>query len=315
MALKHTFVSAKTDGADATLVQPSNWNADHVVDGDGLTMVADTSIPATPAAGYMVMFGKLLAGGALPAYVGPNGLDSALQPFFGRNKIGIWSSNGYSTNIPTSIGIGPVINTGTVTARSVAAGTFFAAAIRVGYVSTATAGSTAAARSDKGQYYRGNGAGLGGFRVVIRFGCSDAATVADARSFAGLVSTTSALGNVNPSSNTNIIGVGTDSTDTTLSIIHNDGAGTATKVALGANFPDHTLSVDMYELALFAAPNASEVGWQVTRLNTGDVATGTITTDLPSSTTLLAPQVWRNNGTTALAVGIDLVGGYFERDY
>lgn len=313
--LKHTFVSAKTDGADPTIVQPSNWNAEHVVDGDGLNMVADASVPTPPAAGYITLFGKLLAGGVLPAYVGPAGLDSALQPFFGRNKVGIWATMGGTATTPTVLGMAAIITTGTLTARTVATTNFFTAAIRSGYISAATAGASAGPRSDKAQYWRGNAAGLGGFRVVMRFGCSDAATVADARSFVGLASTISALTNTNPSANTNIIGVGTDSGESTLSIMHNDGSGTATKVALGANFPDHTLSMDMYELVLFAAPNASEVGWQVTRLNTGDVATGTITTDLPASTTLLAPQIWRNNGTTALAVGVDLVGGYFERDY
>lgn len=29
MAVKHAFTSAKADGGDATLVQPSNWNASH----------------------------------------------------------------------------------------------------------------------------------------------------------------------------------------------------------------------------------------------------------------------------------------------
>lgn len=29
MPIKHAFVSAKSDGADTTLVRPSNWNADH----------------------------------------------------------------------------------------------------------------------------------------------------------------------------------------------------------------------------------------------------------------------------------------------
>lgn len=28
-SVKHAFVSAIADGADATLVRPSNWNADH----------------------------------------------------------------------------------------------------------------------------------------------------------------------------------------------------------------------------------------------------------------------------------------------
>lgn len=31
MALNHTFVSAKADGPDASLVKPSNWNSDHVL--------------------------------------------------------------------------------------------------------------------------------------------------------------------------------------------------------------------------------------------------------------------------------------------
>lgn len=33
MAVKHAFTSAKSDGADATLVRPSNWNADHTAEG------------------------------------------------------------------------------------------------------------------------------------------------------------------------------------------------------------------------------------------------------------------------------------------
>lgn len=33
LTLKHSFQSAKTDGADSTLVQPSNWNANHTLTG------------------------------------------------------------------------------------------------------------------------------------------------------------------------------------------------------------------------------------------------------------------------------------------
>lgn len=31
VSLKHLFTSAKTDGPDSTIVQPSNWNAEHVL--------------------------------------------------------------------------------------------------------------------------------------------------------------------------------------------------------------------------------------------------------------------------------------------
>lgn len=32
MAVKHSFASAKSDGGDATLVKPSDWNASHTID-------------------------------------------------------------------------------------------------------------------------------------------------------------------------------------------------------------------------------------------------------------------------------------------
>jgi hypothetical protein len=43
MTIKHAFTSPKADGSDATLVRPSNWNADHQVDADGVDTT--TAIP------------------------------------------------------------------------------------------------------------------------------------------------------------------------------------------------------------------------------------------------------------------------------
>ncbi|PJB49391.1 MAG: hypothetical protein CO103_05925, partial [Chloroflexi bacterium CG_4_9_14_3_um_filter_45_9] len=48
MAIKHTFVSAKTDGADTTLVRPVDWNADHtgtLDHGADLTGLSDDDHP------------------------------------------------------------------------------------------------------------------------------------------------------------------------------------------------------------------------------------------------------------------------------
>lgn len=55
MAVKHTFVSAIADGGDATLVQPSNWNASHTVD-DNTFVAAKLSASATD-----VVFGRSTA--------------------------------------------------------------------------------------------------------------------------------------------------------------------------------------------------------------------------------------------------------------
>jgi len=93
------------------------------------------------------------------------------------------------------------------------------------------------------------------------------------------------------------------------------GAGTAqTPIDLGVNFPADTLSADAYELAMFSPPSG-EVIYQVTRLNTGNVATGTLAAgSVPIGTTLLCHQLWRTNNATALAVGLDICGIYMETD-
>lgn len=312
MAIKHAFVSGKADGADATQVQPSNWNAGLVVDSTGIDIPHRADAPATPASTDVRLFGKMIAGGALPAFVGPSGLDSALQPFFGRNRIGMWVVTGAFTTAPLAFGMAGPSTQGTVAARTTATTNLLTSTRRLGQLSASAAGNFTGFRASAFQFFRGNVAGMGGFRFVARWGCSDAATVAGARTFVGMAAASTTA--VDPSTQTNIIGVGTDATDGNLVVMHNDGAGTATRIPLGANFPDHTLSADAYELALFCAPNDTTIGYQVTRLNTGDVASGTISTDIPASTVLLGPQVMRNNGATALSVGIDLISMYVETD-
>ncbi len=271
-----------------------------------------STVPATPSSGAK-LYMRSLGGRAIPYILGPDGDAYPLQASIWRNKRFEYVPQGNATAVQL---IGFLnSSTGTATARNVATTSFFTMARRVGYVSAATAGSSAGTRHGVNQWARGDAAGKGGFLYAARFGVSDAAAVADARLFVGMQASTAVIGNVNPSTLTNIIGVGCDNAQTTLRIMHNDAAGAATTIDLGANFPSNTLSTDLYELLLYCAPNASSVFYRVERLNTGDVASGTITTDLPSTTTLLSPQIWRNNGATALAVGIDIAGQYLETDY
>jgi len=51
MAVIHTFNSGKADGGDATLVRPSDWNANHTLtglDGDWLALTGTTSLDLRP---------------------------------------------------------------------------------------------------------------------------------------------------------------------------------------------------------------------------------------------------------------------------
>lgn len=51
MAITHGFVSGKNDGPDGTLVQPSNWNADHTVTSDAVTVSGTSHTVAASDAG------------------------------------------------------------------------------------------------------------------------------------------------------------------------------------------------------------------------------------------------------------------------
>ena len=202
MALKHAFVSGKTDGGDATLVQPSNWNASHTIDTGGITIPYASSAPTSPAADNVTVFCTEVANRAMPAFVGPSGLDTALQPLMGRNKIAVWNPPGNATSAPGVFGFGAftVVSNGgtTFTTRSVATTNVLTRMKRVAVVSTATAGTLGSLRDPQAQYTTGTGSGLGGFHYIARFATSDAATVSGARAFVGMSSATTAPTNVDP---------------------------------------------------------------------------------------------------------------------
>lgn len=284
------------------------------IDGGVLKLTLPPSTPSTPASGVKV-FGRSLAGRVLPAWVGPDGTDTAAQSSLARNKIGQWVSVGNTSSPLTTIGLQTPVFTGTSTARNVGTAGFYDGLRRTAYLTAATAGSSAGIRNGVRQWWRGNAAKAGGFFFVCRFGFSDAAPISDARAFLGFVAVTGALANADPSSNTSILGVGHDSADTQLQFYHNDASGTATKSACGAAFPVATSATDAYEIIIFCAPNASDVTFRLTNLTTGDVVSYTATTDLPTNTTLLAIQLWRNNGATAAQAALDVMGVYIETDY
>lgn len=276
--------------------------------------------PAAPAAGNMSLYARSLAGRCLPEWVGGCGLNTAAQPLLAQNRVAFWNPPGGSTTNPGVFGFAGNTYTGTLTTRNVTAGSVLQRMRRIGYVTAATAGSVAAWLMTLRAAMMGNGSGLGGFTVVARFGVSDAANVAGARMFIGLVESSAAFGNVEPSTILNCIGLAQLSTSTNLHIVYG-GSAAQTPIDLGVNFPANTLSADAYEIALFSAPNIpNSVGYRVSRLNTAHVAEGTLTAatpgvQLPSSTAMLTQNFFRSNNATALAVGLDVCSVYMETDY
>lgn len=319
MPVKHVFVSGRVDGVDDTVVRPSDWNATHAVDTIDLPAIAS---PTVPAADFVTLFNRKIAGRSMLAQIGPSGLDTAMQPLLARNKVGFWCPPGNATTLPGVFGFTAYTAVGTVTARNVATTNIFTRMRRLGYVTAATAGALASTRVAVAQITTGVtlvGVVAGGFFKVIRFGISDSAgVVAVARMFVGISSSIVAATNVEPSTLVNSIGVGCGAADSNL-FLYYGGSAAQPPINLGAAFPLLAASTDVYELALFCAPGSASVGYQVTRINTGDSVSGILTgaagTVLPSSSTLLTySNNWRTNNTAAAAVGLDIFSDYIETD-
>lgn len=148
-------------------------------------------------------------------------------------------------------------------------------------------------------WWLGNAAGLGGFRVEFDYGVVTTQTTM--RIVCGLgAAALTCTGD--PSALTNFVAMACDAGDTNMQIMHNDGSGTATKVDLGSSFPK-TANV-VYRVVFTAAANATTVDYAVTRLDSAATASGTLSTNLPGSTTFLAPCMsFGNGGTAAAAAG------------
>lgn len=72
----------------------------------------------------------------------------------------------------------------------------------------------------------------------------------------------------------------------------------------------------IYELAMFSPPGPTQsLSYEVTDVVTGAVATGTVTTDLPGTSTALNPYGIMSVGGTLSVTGICLFSLYLETDY
>ena len=204
---------------------------------------------------------------------------SSLETYRGINI------NNNSTTVVTEGGV-TMSSSASTTAQSVASTNFSTKQIRLRYSATVVSG---------GRYTGTRGSALlwfihGGFRFICDFNISDTAYSAGCQQFYGLsgVTTDLAYGGVSGtlvSTLINIIGIGSENGDANLSVFHNDATGTATKVDLGVNFPANrtvgAISTTVYSIQLYNEPMSTDVKYEVKNNETGSVASGTISTNLP----------------------------------
>lgn len=214
----------------------------------------------------------------------------------------------------TLIGVGSLTMSGSRYTPEASVGTPLGRAQRVQVRFTGS--STTNCASVRSQYtelftVNGPGAGIGGFKAHMLGAPSVGCTNSSHRFFMGVIEQKASLPDQNPSGMTNFVGIGYDSADSQLHIMHNDGSGSATKVALGASFPKPTSDNSVwYRLRLTApADTTRTIDWEVTELQTGAVASGTITTDLPATDKFVSPAAF--NGVGGVSAPISLVLGNY----
>ena len=290
--------------------------ADVEIEG-GQLRLPTISTPAAPAANGLKLFGRRVGGRAMPAFSGPSGLDSSLQPSLARNKVGLFLPAG-NGGTDTQVGMA-LTGVGTATTENVGTSNLHNYMRRRSWrVTTASTSAVAGLRGSSLQWTLGGpSAGLGGFHLVWRWGPATGVATSTHRVFTGMRSSTAAPTDVNPSTLANICGMGYDAGDANVQFMHNDGSGSATKIDLGSSFPKpNTDLTSVYEIALFSPPGATQLlSYEVTDLVSGAVATGTITTDIPTTSTLLTPYGYISVGGTSSVIGFATMGLYIESDY
>jgi hypothetical protein len=216
-----------------------------------------------------------------------------------------------------SFGCTAVTATGTATAASQTITNKYTRLRRLEYLVT-TAATTAVAgwRITSNHLLRGNSVGVGGFYSKQIWGPATGVATSTTRAFVGLASSTSAPTDVQPSTSlASCVGMGWDSADNNIQIMHSDSSAGCTKVDLGASFPvptvDHT---SVYQLEIWCSPNDTKYYWKVTDIVSGVTASGDtgVSTDIPTNTIYLTERGWMSVGGTSSVIGIALFGGYFK---
>lgn len=199
-----------------------------------------------------------------------------------------------------------VSTTGTATAALPTTTSYYTQVERLQYVGTATTANTQVGVRNNINHHS---LALG-FDWYLGGGLSSASAISGLRGVAGYIN---GAGNFTtasePSAQLNCLFFGFDAGETQYSFFHNDGSGTCVKETLnsGTGFPTNTVSTDFYEFHIRTAAGSNSVFYEITNKSTGLTYSGTVTTEIPSSSTMMSWQFGVNNGaSTGVAPAIDL---------
>ena len=265
--------------------------------------------PATPAPGYTSLFAKSQGGRQMPAFIGPSGLDSVLQPHMAKNGWAQWKITPNSTTV-SAIGTAALTATGTATAANYAVTSLHTRTTRMDYLVTTAAATAVAGYRVATNIYRVTD----GFHHIFRVApATGTATLTTNRFFCGMSTATAAPTDVDPLTVLNSCGVGYAGGDANWQIYF--GGTAVVKVDTGMVKP----SVDRdgpFSVIIFAPPGGSYIGVRLVNEITGVAfeTTTSTTANIMAATTAAGPRAYHSVGATSSVVGLTLFAGYVETD-
>ena len=302
-----------TPGGSPGEVQYNNGGAfagaaDVEIEG-GQMRLPSIATPSVPAAGGVKVFGKDMGNAPWPHFLAPDGVVPwPVQPYVGDGRFYAWLPIVGGTTA-SLIGWPAQSVNGTSTTAAIGGGNRRTNAQRMEFlVTAASTGACAHFRiAQAGFGVNGSAAWEGGFRGLMHGAPATGCSNASHRFFMGLGDSL-AMSDVEPSSQTQVVGIGYDSADANLQFMHNDGSGTCTKIDLGASFAKPTTDRSVwYRLRLYAPPGTTRpLCYEVTNLETGAVAVGAVTTNLPPASSYVTPKSYGSVGGVSSVVGITI---------
>jgi hypothetical protein len=218
---------------------------------------------------------------------------------------------GTTTSVIT-MGNTPFTTGGTLTTPAIAATNILTQTRRTSYSTGASAGTVAHVRMGQTEFWRGNSGSLGGFFVSFRFAVSALQT--GNRAFVGISDVVTAPTNVDPTTSTTPgkVGMAFNASTGNWQFVNNVTGSAPTVLDLGANF---ALSVTAFlELSIFCTSQGN-LNYRCYNIGTGSIATGTLSTNIPTTATFLTVVAWICNNATAAASILDISKVYVETKY
>ena len=271
-------------------------------------ILVDTT-PDTPAAGHLGL--SAIDNGKIGlVQIDSSGRIDTIQRALYSNSFVLWGPNSGTTVAPAIGSTWVARNAGTQAAQSrpTPNSTNMVTSMQRNIFGTGTTvtGSSGIQTTDA-VAWMGNAAGRGGFFFFARFALET--YLASERLFIGLSTNNAALA-VEPSTMANSIGIGKDSTDTTLQFITRGAAATKTNTTITPS------TTQVYDLYMFSAPNSQSVTFTLRDPSNPatPLASATVNTNMPTNTVFMYVQAHINATTGGTAKQLSLAKMYLETD-